>query len=145
MNGSDIGEVVVLGIVGAVGLWIFTRVSPYISPLLWDVELGESGVMMVTGRVIRHRVIPYEHITSIREMTRLQAFAEAWRRGGPMSGVVNRGSPVVVIARDDRAGLFICSPRDRRGFMTDLEQRVAHARHRVPHEGHSTDTHAGLP
>ena len=100
-----------------------------VGPILCDVQLGESGLTLVIFRLVRLPIIPYSRIASVHEMTKWQFWKEAWSERAGMGGVINRGNPILVIRRTDKSRLFACSPRDRKAFVAELEQRIWRARH----------------
>ena len=97
--------------------------------MLCDVQLGESGLTLVIFRLVRLQIIPYSRIASVHEMTKWQFWKEAWSERAGMGGVINRGNPILVIRRTDKSRMFACSPRDRKAFVAELEQRIWRARH----------------
>ena len=133
MNGSVIvSAVFYLVLAGALFLfacgyfWILRR---YVEPFIVDVALGETGITLVILRCIRFQIIPYDRIESVEKATRWQMYMVGIHGDLAVGGVPTRGSPFVVIHRNDKRSAFVCTPKDRDGFILELRKRVALAQH----------------
>jgi hypothetical protein len=70
MTQSQIAQTIFFLVGGILAFGIVYLLKRFVGPLLCDVQLGESGIMLVILSFIRFRIIPYRDIVSIREMTK---------------------------------------------------------------------------